>query len=157
MKPRFFLPALLAFTCLTGCTHSFIGAFSQNPNSLCAPPQGTQTVLVYPAPGSTNVPGNIGEVVFASSTLLPGNYHAYLIDVTGSGGGNGKQVNFANVSSYAMQSPPAGSATPPFSNPFYQASTNQDNTVFPSGHIVEVALQQVRCNTSGSYGYFTVQ
>ena len=157
MKPRLFLPALLALACLTGCTRAFIGGFSQNQNSLCAPPQGTQTVLVYPAPGATNVPANLGEVVFASSTLLPGSYRAYLIDVTSSGGGTGQQVNFADVSSYGLQSPPPGSATPPFNNAFYQASTNVQKRVFPSGHTIEVALQQVKCNTSGAYGYFTTQ
>jgi hypothetical protein len=157
MKPRVLFSALLALACMAGCNRSFISSFSQNQNDLCAPPRGTQTVLAYPAPGATDVPANIGEVVFASSTLLPGSYRAYLIDVTGSGGGGGKQVNFANVSSFALQSPPAGSATPPFSDAFYQASTNFQNTVFPSGHTIEVALQQVKCNTSGAYGYFTVR
>jgi hypothetical protein len=152
MKPRAFLLAALVLTSTTGCDQVLIGAVSQNRNSVCQPPQGIQLELVYPANGATGLPDNIGEVVFAASADMPANYRAYLIDITG---GGTQQVNFGNFQ-YILPTPPPGSTQPSFSSPLYYPSQNPGVT-FPQGHTIEIALQQLKCDTSPAYGTFTVQ
>jgi hypothetical protein len=159
MKPSVFL-SLLALASMTGCTGDFPYAVLGHPNSPCAPPQGTQSVLAYPANGSTGIPDNVGQIIFASApNMLPGNYRAYLIDETS---GEQIQVNFQGFSTYASLPPlPQPASTPPFSNPFYQASQNGGQNgvpfTFAQGHVISVHLQQQKCNTSNAYGSFTVQ
>jgi hypothetical protein len=65
---------------LAGCNG---GGGSTNP-SPCTPPNGIRTVLVYPAPGSTGIPDNLGAVVLGSTAALPSGFQAVLAnDTTG--------------------------------------------------------------------------
>ncbi|HTV73371.1 MAG TPA: hypothetical protein VME66_06700 [Candidatus Acidoferrales bacterium] len=121
----------------------------------CNPPNGVQTVLVYPAPGATGIPDNFGEVIFASTgTGLSASDQAFLVDNSTSGE---QEYAFATVT--AWSSPlPSPAATPPFANAVYQSSAS---TVaeFPEGHNFTVVLNNANsnCFAGTSYGSFTLQ
>jgi hypothetical protein len=154
MKPRIILFALVAAAYTTACTGKFATSVLGNPNSSCEPPAGMETVMAYPAPNSTGVPDNFGEVIFASTALLNPPYRAYVVDNTN---GGTIQANFGDVSTYAWTAAiPSPAASPPFNNPYYQSSPNT-GIVIPSGHNVTVYLAQQQCNPNTSLGSFTVQ
>jgi hypothetical protein len=154
---RFFVLGCLALVSMAGCAiHSFNSSRGGG-NSPCYPPPGVQDALIYPAPGATGIPDNIGEIIFASSALngLFG-FNARLIDETG----GGTQVNFETFSGWNQATVPQPAATPPFSNPAYDQSINAGigtGSSFPPGHLITVELAGPRCNPPIAYGSFTVQ
>lgn len=151
---RFFVLGLLALASMAGCAkHAVPGA-----GLPCAPPEGVQDVLIYPAPGSTGIPGNLGEVIFATSSV--GGlylYNAHLIDETA---GGTLQVNFGPFGGWVSPTLPQPAVMPPFSNADYFASVNQGGigtgASFSSGHQIAVQLAKGACNPV-TFGSFTVQ
>jgi hypothetical protein len=118
----------------------------------CTVPSGTQTVLVYPAVGSTGIPDNVPLVVLGSTTALPNGYSAYLVN-------NTTQIAFAyeNVSTAPIPLP-VPNTTPSFANPAYQSSINPGDT-FSAGSSISVYVDNVSggCIVPQSIGSFTVQ
>jgi hypothetical protein len=133
---------------LAGCN----GGSSSNP-SPCAPPNGIQTVLVYPAPGSTGIPDNVGAVVFGSTAALPSGYQAVLANNT-----TGNSVYFNLVGSPPPSPLPTPNAVSTFANRVYQASGNPGATFF-AGSTVSVYLNNANsgCVPATSLGSFRVQ
>jgi hypothetical protein len=118
----------------------------------CALPSGTQTVLVYPAPGSVGIPDNIPQIVFGSTTALPSGFSAYIVDTT-----TQNAFAFGNVVAASLPLP-APNTTPTFANPVYQASTNSGVTL-SGGTSVSVYVDNLSggCIIPTSLGSFTVQ
>jgi len=118
----------------------------------CTLPSGTQTVLVYPAPGATGIPDNVPQVVLGSTTALPSGFSAYLVNTT-------TQIAFAfdNVGTAPVPIP-TPNATPSFANPVYQNSANSGVT-FSAGNSISVYVDNVNggCVIPTSLGSFTVQ
>jgi hypothetical protein len=129
---------------------------SPAPPGACAPPKGVQTALVYPAPGATGIPDNLGEIIFASTgTGLTPSYNAVLYD--NSTGGEA-QYNFATVTTWSSPLP-SPAATPPFANAVYQSSANGYPGGLPQGHNLTVLLNNLNsnCIPETPYGSFTLQ
>jgi hypothetical protein len=122
----------------------------------CVPPTGVTTVLVYPAPGSTGIPDNFGQVVLGSSgTGLPSSFQAVVFDTTG--GMSGFTFNLVTPAASPLPTP---AATPAFSNPLYQSSSSTDLYPWPQGHTLSVYLNDQSnqsCTPQTSLGSFTVQ
>jgi hypothetical protein len=122
----------------------------------CAPPNGTTTVLVYPAPGSTGIPDNFGQVILGSTAAgLSNTYQAFVFD--SSSGVNG--YYFATVTP-APSPLPSPAATPTFLNPVYQSSSSTNPNLWPQGHTLSVYLNDQAnssCTPQTSLGSFTVQ
>jgi hypothetical protein len=117
------------------------GGNSLSTRGQCAPPSGTLTTLVYPAPGATGIPDNFGLVVLGSTAALPSSYQVHVVNSTGQ-----DALLFENVSA-APNPLPTPNAPPTFANPVYQASLNPGQT-FVAGTVVSIYLN----NESGS-GY----
>jgi hypothetical protein len=156
---RIVVLGLFALASMAGCAKPALpGA-----GSACAPPGGTQDVLIYPAPGSTGIPDNLGEVIFATSSVdglyL---YNTHLIDETG---GGKLQVDFGPFEVWGLPIPQPA-VTPPFSNANVLASVNSGPggigtgtgppIVFSQGHTITVQLADGACNPV-TFGSFTVQ
>jgi hypothetical protein len=121
------------------------------PGPTCSPPAGTQSALVYPAPGATAVPDNVGQIIIGSTAALPSSWNVVVttaIHPTGVGGGT-----------FQTATPPfpTPNATPSFSNPQYQSSSFAGAT-FP-GEVVTVFLNDTstNCTPAGPLGSFTTQ
>jgi hypothetical protein len=138
---------VVAAMLLTGCNGN------STANTIpCAPPSGIQTVLVYPAPGSSGLPDNLGQVVLGSTGALPSTYQAYLIN-------NATQNAVAfNLVGTPPNPLPTPDALPTFANPVYQASANPGGA-FVSGSAISVYLNNANsgCVPTVSLGTFTVQ
>jgi hypothetical protein len=115
------------------------GNSSVSTSGSCALPSGTQTALVYPAPGATGIPDNFGLVVLGSTAPLPPTYSVHVVNST-----RQNALLFSNVRA-APNPLPVPNAPSPFNNPVYQASVNPGQT-FVSGTTVSVYLN----NESGS-------
>jgi hypothetical protein len=142
---------------MTSCDALYTSHLYQN--TPCLPPQGISSVLIYPAPGSTGIPDNVGQIVFASfPTALSTDYRAFLKDNDTFSQQTSNQVFQANFGPFQFMTanPPSPAAVPPFNNPVYQASENTGVTI-PQGHTVTVFLAQVKCNATQAYGNFTVR
>ena len=106
------------------------------PGPTCQPPNGTQTVLVYPAPSATGVVDSNGQVVIGSSAALPvgqsgQNWGIVIADAVFPAG-------VAMPGALANTNPPFPNPnqTPTFANPIYQ--TQAFGTAFASGQQVNV-------------------
>ncbi len=132
---------------LSGCN----GNNNSNP-SPCAPPNGIQTILVYPAPGATGIPDNFGVVVLGSTAGLPSGFQAYVVNDTT------QNAVLFNVVGAPPNPLPTPNAVPSFANPVYQASGNP-GTAFVAGSTISVYLNNVNsgCVPSVSLGSFRVQ
>jgi hypothetical protein len=113
-----FTALVAAVVCLAACN---TGSPSAVPTvgPTCQPPSGTQTVLVYPAPGATGVVDSNGEIVIGSTAALdPTTWNIVILDANNP---NGVQL----PGTLAATSPPfpTPNATPPFANPQYQEQT----------------------------------
>jgi hypothetical protein len=159
---RFFALGLLAFASMAGCSAFWEGASGGISKNLpCNPPAGVQDALIYPASGSTGIPDNLSEVIFATSSLTGlSQYNAHFSDDTSLGT---YQVDFGLFQSWNTPIPQPA-ATPPFSDITYNASINSGGTgtgtgtavVFPQGHTIRVQLKHGTC-TPVDFGTFTVQ
>jgi hypothetical protein len=109
---------VLSAALASGCNSS-----SNNPPQ-CTPPNGIRTVLVYPAPGATGIPDNVGVVVFGSTSALPSSFDAFIVNNTT---GNSGYYNLLGVPPNPLPSP---AATPSFASPVYQSSGNPGITWF---------------------------
>jgi hypothetical protein len=143
------------------CVVGFAGALaacngSNNSPSVtptpCPTPSGDTTVLVYPAPGATNVSGTFGQVIVGSTTALPSNYDVILTDALNPPPGGVLGGDFT-----AATPPfPSPNATPSFANPQYQSSSFSGLT-FASGQVVTVFInnQHAICTPVGPIGSFS--
>jgi hypothetical protein len=127
----------------------FLGG-TANP-SPCTPPNGISTVLVYPAPGSTGIPDNLGVVVLGSTAALPSGFQAVLANNT-----TGNTVTF-NLVGTPPNRLPTPNTLPAFANPVYQSSGNPGVT-FVAGSTISVYLNNVNssCVPTTSLGSFRV-
>lgn len=150
MKSAFLCIAFLAgVAALAAC-----GGGSSNPPApgpTCSPPAGTQTALVYPAPGATAVPDNVGQIIIGASPALPSSWNVVVATALNPQGvGGGTFTTFTGTL-------PTPNATPGFANPVYQSSSF-GNAVFP-GEVVNVFLNNTgsNCTPMGPIGSFTTQ
>jgi hypothetical protein len=137
----------VAVLLLAGCNSNS----SSNP-SPCAPPSGTTTVLVYPAPNSTGIPDNFGVIVVGSTATLPSSYQAYVVNSTTQ---NAVIFNFLGVPPTPLPTP---KAVPGFANPVYQASGNP-GVSFVAASTITVYLNNANsgCGPTTALGSFTLQ
>ena len=145
---RFVSLNLLAVAfCLAGC-----GGNNNTFRGPCSPPNGTQTVLVYPAPGATAVPDAFGLVILGSTSPLPASFDAFVMNNT-----TGNGVFFNQVTNSPPSPLPTPNAVPPFANPVFKPSGNPGAT-FVSGSSITVFLNNTNsfCHPA-SLGSFTVQ
>lgn len=120
------LAALGLAIVLAACNNS-------NPNPLptlgpdCVLPAGTQTVLVYPAPGATAVPGTFGQVIIGSTAALPSSWVVAVTDALN------PPPNYIFSGGLQTASPPfpTPNATPSFANPQYQSGSYSGITFAP--------------------------
>lgn len=121
------------------------------PGPTCSPPSATLTALVYPAPGSTAIPDQVGQVIIGASPALPASWNVVLATVISPGGVPGGRV------STVAPPLPAPNATPGFANPVYQSS-GFGSLTFP-GEVVQVFLNNTgsSCTPLGPIGSFTTQ
>lgn len=120
-----------------------------SPPKPCPTPTGDTTVLVYPAPGATSVPGTFGQVIVASTIALPSGYDVLVTDAVNPNGVLGAPFTTASPPF------PTPNATPPFANPQYQSSAF--NGVFASGQGVTVYINDPgsNCAPVGPVGTFS--
>jgi hypothetical protein len=130
---------------------------NSNPNPLPTPgptcnPGSVTTALVYPAPNSTAIPDNFGEIVVASSpNPLPSGWEAVAAS-----------TGYGNIpgGAFAPASPPfpTPNATPSFANPQYQVSSFSGAPAI-AGQVVIVYLNNPNstCTPLGPIGSFTTQ
>lgn len=145
----FVLAASAAAIGLSAC-----GGGSNNPPApgpTCSPPSGTQTALVYPAPGATAVPDQFGQVIIGASPALPSSWNVVLVR-SSTGGSLG-----GNTFTGAPQPLPTPNAIPAFANPVYQSSSF-GSLVF-GGLVLQVYLNNTasNCTPMGPIGSFTTQ
>jgi|SRR5579884_92977 len=119
------------------------------PGPTCSPPAGTQFALVYPAPNSTAIPDQFGQIIIGASPALPSSWDV----VTSTALANTPGGTFQNVTPPF----PTPNATPSFANPTYQSSSFSGLT-FP-GEVVSVFLNNLNsgCTPLGPIGSFTTQ
>ena len=136
MRSRFLIAAALAGT-LAACSS---GSTSTPAQVTCTLPAGVaQPVLVYPAPGSTGISINAGQVVVATSgASLPTTGWDAVIVPNIPGGAATYGVTFGT----ATPPFPSPSTTPSYASPFYVSST--------FGQLVAGAQQQVYLNNYNS-------
>jgi len=130
------------------------GGNSLSTRGQCTPPSGTQTTLVYPAPGATGIADDFGLVVLGSTAALPASYQVHVVNNTGQ-----NAVLFGSMSA-APNPLPTPIAPPAFANPVYQASVNPGQT-FAAGTIVSVYLNEENgsayCLATLKLGSFSVR
>jgi hypothetical protein len=144
MKQLLYVFAFVA----SGVALAACGGGSTNPPApgpTCSPPNGTQTALVYPAPGASGVVNSNGQVVIGSTAALP----------TGQSGQNWGIV-IVDAASGTVPMPgalvntnppfPNPNQTPPFANPVYQ--TQAFGAPFASGQTVNVYVNNFASNCS---------
>ncbi len=131
-----------------------LSACNGNANSFtgqCNPPNGISTALVYPAPNSTGIPDNFGLIVLGSTSALPGNYQAYVVNDTT---GNAAYFNFVGVPPSPL---PAPNMLPSFANPVYQASGSPLVTWVAGSTLTVYLNEQANCAPTLNLGSFRVQ
>jgi hypothetical protein len=104
----------------------------------CAPPAGTRTALVYPAPGSRGIPDDFGLVILGSTAALPPTYQVHVVS-------SARQALLFENMSPAPHPLPVPNTPAPFADPVYQSSANPGQT-FAAGTTVSVYLN----NENGS-------
>ena len=143
------LPLLLGAVAI-----AFAGCSNNNNNNpgQCSLPSGTQTVLVYPAPGATAIPDNFGLVVLGSTSALPSSYGTYVVNNTTQNAGY-----FNNVGT-PPNPLPTPNALPTFAAPVYQSSGNP-GVSFVAGSSISVYLNNTSSNCVPTLllGSFTVK
>jgi hypothetical protein len=127
------------------------GTTLPRPGPTCTPPPGTQSALVYPAPGSTAIPDRFGQVVIGSAPALPPSWDVVLVTPLSPFGLAGGTFTTATPPF------PSPNATPAFANPVYQSSSFAGAS-FP-GEVVRVFLNNTAagCTPAGPIGSFTTQ
>ncbi|HKU80697.1 MAG TPA: hypothetical protein VJP76_00905 [Candidatus Tumulicola sp.] len=131
--------ALAAIVSLAACRSNTSPGPLPTLGPTCTLPSGTQTVLVYPAPGSAGVSDANGEIVIGSTTALPVGQSGNDWDIWFSDAVTGGALTPLNPgSALASASPPfpAPNATPSFPNPQYQQQTS--GVPFAAGQTVTV-------------------
>jgi hypothetical protein len=112
----------------------------------CAPPNGTQTVLVYPAPSATGVTDSNGQIVIGSTAALPtgtstDNWDIVIVDNVFPGG-----TTMPGALTTTTPPFPTPNATPSFANPVYQ--TQAFGSPFAAGQTVKVFINNLATNCS---------
>lgn len=119
--------ALAAAVSLAACNSNNNPAPLPTLGPTCTLPAGTQTVLVYPAPGATGVSDTTGEIVIGSTAALPVGQSGNDWDIWFSDAvTNGALAPLSRNTGLAATLPPfpAPNATPSFANPQYQQQTS---------------------------------
>ncbi|HET7813992.1 MAG TPA: hypothetical protein VFL13_06435 [Candidatus Baltobacteraceae bacterium] len=138
-------------TAFSGCNGGTKVPTLPTPGPTCSPPAGTQTALVYPAPNSTAIPDQFGQIVIGSAPALPSSWNVVVTTaISPNGVGGGKLVAAATPI-------PSPTATPGFAGAVYQSSSF-GSANFP-GEVVTVFLNDTasNCTPSGPLGQFTTQ
>lgn len=134
------LAAVAAAAALAACNSSS----NPNPNPTLGPtcvlPSGTQTALVYPAPGSTLVNDSNGQIVIGSTTALPSNWQIVITDAVFP---NGLALSPLQSASPPFPNP---NQTPSFANPQYQTAST--GAPFASSQVVTVYVNNTSSNCS---------
>src|SRR6202042_1900409 len=99
----------------------------------CNPPNGVQSVLVYPAPNSTGVPDNFSVVVLGSTATLPSGFQAFIVNESTQNSGT---FNFVGPAPSPLPTP---NLLPTFANPVFQSSGNP-GVSFVAGSTISVFL-----------------
>ncbi len=136
LKRTLFAIGVLIVIALVACSGNN-PSVNPTPGPTCNPNVTSQ--LVYPAPGATNVPATISEIVVAVSSPLPAN--EYNLTLTDNANGTAAQTaNFFGVISASQL--PAGSAQTSISNPTYEAVGLVTSLYanFPPGATLQTAL-----------------
>jgi hypothetical protein len=136
----------LAAVAVAACNSNNNPAPIPTPGPTCQPPNGTQTALVYPAPGATGVVDANGQVVIGSTAALPTNqsgqnWQIVIADAVFPAG-------IAMPGTLQPTSPPfpTPNATPSFANPQYQ--TQAFGSPFAAGQTVNVYVNNSASNCS---------
>lgn len=145
----FSIAAFAAVAAIAGCNSGTNNPPAPGPT--CSPPAGTQTALVYPAPNSTSIPDQFGQIIIGSSTALPSSWNVVVATVVSPQGVGGGTVQSAAPPF------PTPNATPGFANPVYQSSSFQGITF--GSEVVRVFLNNTgtNCTPLGPIGQFTTQ
>ncbi|MEO6913407.1 MAG: hypothetical protein ABI182_05245 [Candidatus Baltobacteraceae bacterium] len=143
---RFLPPIALGLISLSLAACSGNGN-SSTPQQPCGSPAGTTVVLVYPAPGSTGITTNPGQVVIGSTALLPQSWNVVLAS---------NQPTISGATVVTTNPPfPAPNTTPTFANPQYQSSAiptgSLQSNVLYTAYINDTSSN---CNPSVSIGQF---
>ncbi|MDQ2681614.1 MAG: hypothetical protein M3Y21_11460 [Candidatus Eremiobacteraeota bacterium] len=113
----------------------------------CGSPAGTTVALVYPAPGSTGITTNPGQVIIGSTTALPASWNVVLAASPG---------NIAGGTVATTTPPfPTPNQTPSFPNPQYQSSSIASGAL--QGNVLYTAFindTSSNCTPSVSVGSF---
>ena len=111
------------------------------------------TQLIYPIPGSTNVPNAPQQIVFATSQLFPSGFDVLINnDPNANNAVNGTAAFFQRIQQSQVPSP---SAALTISNPFYESAALTAS--FPHGtYYVFLNDSRVSCTPTAA-GSFTTQ
>ena len=124
---------------LTGCNGGNNSTYTPPP--ACIPNISSSTTqLVYPAPGSTGVPGSIAQIVIAvNAPLTPAN--AYNLSLVNTASGLAA-LTLNSLQPITAAQLPAGSAATTIPNPTYESVqlVNSLYNNFSSGSTVQIAL-----------------
>ena len=149
-------PAFLAIVsfAVAGCNS---GGNTSVPVVQCTLPTANTVVsLVYPVPGATSVPDNIGNVIIATNVALPSNWQVILLPPQGLGilGGLLTTTLPSPLPSPNAVPTPAASASPLI----LQASSFGQSGVYPATNF-QVGLNNTasNCNSYPIIGTFTSQ
>lgn len=140
------LTAIAATLAACNSSNPFV---SPTPGPTCNPPSGTQYALVYPAPNSTAIPDQFGQIIIGASPALPSSWNVVTSTVIANTPGGTFQTFTGTL--------PSPNATPAFANPTYQSSSFSGLTF--AGEVVNVYLNNTAstCTPLGPIGSFTTQ
>jgi len=154
MRTSLNLGALAAIVGLSLAACGGGGGGSVTPPAPCVLPATVQ--MIYPVPGSTGVPDNPQQFVFAESAYLPGSWNAYVNNANSLSGAIPTAATVHNITAAQV---PQGSATPSPSlgTPVYQSIALLNG--FAAGQSIYVWLNDTgsSCTPSGPVGSFTTQ
>lgn len=151
-------PALLTLAVsvvlLSACGGGGGSGPTPTPPPACVLPSTVQ--MIYPLPGSTGVPDNPQQFVFAESAYLPASWNAYVNNGTTLSGAIPTAATVLDIT--AGQVPQAAATpSPSLGTPVYQSISLLNG--FTAGQSISVWLNDTSssCTPTGPLGTFTTQ